>query len=313
MLWIVLLAMTLAVVAALVLPLMRKQGVSPARVNYDVVVYRDQLAEIERDVERGVITQDQAEAARAEVLRRMLAAEDAELATKAPSGGFGPKLRLAAVALIALLIPAGAAAMYFNLGSPNLPGQPFAHRTDQPKAVKVSSQTLRMEAALNAKPSIAGYQALVHMYEADNDYKDAARVARRVIDLGANDAASWSEYGETVVVAADGQVVPEAMQAFLKAMTIEPRSERSRFYIGLAEAQIGNLKQAVAIWRDLERDSDAQAPWMHMLKEHIAAYSKEGGFDPATVTPQAPDAKAMSARMAAMNQAMGQGAADAGQ
>lgn len=314
MIWVVFVVMILAVVAALILPLMRKQAAPSARVDYDVVVYRNQLGEIDRDVDRGVITPDQAEAARAEVHRRMLAAEDAELEAKNhPSAGFGQRLRIAVIAAIAIAIPAGAAAMYLKIGSPNLPGQPFAHRTDQAPVAKVSPETLRMEAALRTSPSVAGYQQLVRMYEADKDYKDAARAARRVLDLGADDAASWSEYGETVVMANDGSVVPEAMQAFLKAMSIEPKSERSRFYIGLAEAQIGNLRQAVAIWRDLERESDASAPWMPMVKEHIAVYSKQGGFDPSTVQPQGPDVKAMAAGIAAMSQAMGgANAADAG-
>ena len=87
-----------------------------------------------------------------------------------------------------------------------------------------------------------------------------------------------------------GAVVPEALLAFTNSLGKDPHGERSRFYIGLAEAQIGNLKQAVAIWRDLEKSSDPDAPWLPMLREHIAAFAKQGGFDPASVPPSPPSA-----------------------
>ena len=98
--------------------------------------------------------------------------------------------------------------------------------------------------------------------------------------------------------------MPEAMMAFTNSLSIDSHSERSRFYIGLAESQIGNLKQAVAIWRDLEKDSAPSAPWLPMLREHIAAFSKEGGFDPASVPPSPPSAGTMNAAITAMTKAL---------
>ena len=75
--WIVAAAMTAAVTALVLTPLLRsRQAVGPgaeSRASYDMEVYRDQLAELERDVARGVIDDRQAQAARAEIGRRMLA------------------------------------------------------------------------------------------------------------------------------------------------------------------------------------------------------------------------------------------------
>ena len=61
-------------------------------------------------------------------------------------------------------------------------------------------------------------------------------------------------------MASDGQVIPPALAAFTNAISLDPSDARARYYIGSAEAQIGNLRQAVAIWRDLEADGDACAP-----------------------------------------------------
>ena len=83
-------------------------------------------------------------------------------------------------------------------------------------------------------------------------------------------------------------VVPEAHAAFTKALKFDKRDARARFYLGLAETQINESRRAVAIWRDLEKDSPPDAPWLSMVKEHIATFAKEGGFDPTTVPPEPP-------------------------
>ena len=103
MLWLIFALLTLAVLAILLYPFLSgATSEAPPRVDYDIVVYRNQLAEIDQEIERGLLTEEQAEAARAEVYRRMLAAEDAEL--KMPFRllhGDNRFARIAAVAVIA--------------------------------------------------------------------------------------------------------------------------------------------------------------------------------------------------------------------
>ena len=142
------------------------------------------------------------------------------------------------------------------------------------------------------------------MYFNARNYAQAAVADRRAIELGDSDAVTWSELGEAIVMTSDGEVVPEAMEAFTNSLAINPQGERSRFYIGLAEAQIGNLKQAVAIWRDLEKTSPPDAPWLGMLRDHIDAFAKQGGFDPASVPPSPPSASALQAANNAMTKAL---------
>ncbi|HYD66387.1 c-type cytochrome biogenesis protein CcmI, partial [Azospirillum sp.] len=80
--WILAAALTAAVLLIIVLPLLKApkaEAAGPSRDSYDLEVYRDQLGELERDRARGVITDAQMGAARAEIARRMLAlAEDAK-------------------------------------------------------------------------------------------------------------------------------------------------------------------------------------------------------------------------------------------
>src|SRR3954469_7975323 len=138
MLWFVMALMTAAAIFAVLWPLARR---TPLRSGSDIAVYRDQLDEIERDRAAALIGEREAEAARIEVSRRLLAAAD--VAEPAAVGGFPWRRRGAPVAgspwrrrgasLVALiLLPLGALGLYLTLGSPQLSGQPPTAKRDLP-------------------------------------------------------------------------------------------------------------------------------------------------------------------------------------
>src|SRR5258708_24140643 len=81
-LWFVFALMTALAVFAVLWPLGRGQRLQ--REGNETTVYKDQLAEIERDVSAGLIGRAEAEAARVEISRRLLAAADAERAQPSP-------------------------------------------------------------------------------------------------------------------------------------------------------------------------------------------------------------------------------------
>ena len=126
-LWLVFALMTAAAIFAVLWPLGRGTR-SEARGGSDLAVYRDQLEEIGRDRAAGLIGETEAEAARVEVSRRLIAAADSQ-APNATVSVYGGTFRRRAAALAVLIaLPALAAALYLKLGSPQLPGQPIASR-----------------------------------------------------------------------------------------------------------------------------------------------------------------------------------------
>ena len=305
MLWLIFMLLILASLAVLMAPfVMGAVREAPPRVDYDIVVYRNQLAEIDQEIERGLLTPEEAEAARAEVHRRMLAAEDAELDRPAAAPADGKRWRLAAVIAVAVIVPVGATAVYAALGSPGLPGKPYAWRlTHDPEFVTASTAD-KLAQLLQSSPTAAGYRRLAQMYFESRNYDQAADADRKAVELGSSDSGTWSELGESVVMANNGAVIPEALLAFTNALASDPGNARSRFYIGLAESQIGNLKKAVGIWRDLVDHGDPNASWQPLVRQHIEAVAKQGGFDAASVPSSPPDAKAMNVALTAMTNAM---------
>lgn len=309
MLWLIFAGLSVAALAIMLSPLLRAARDSlPARADYDMTIYRHQLAEIAQDVERGLLPPDQAEAARAEIHRRMLAAEDAELAA---ASGDGPKdtrkTHLIAAVAIMLTLSLGSALLYAKLGSPDLAGA--AHRGTGPDAA-AAADAAKLASEVERSPSVTGYKQLGDKYFSARQYELSAGAYERAVNLGANDATTWSDYGEAIVMASDGAVVLPALRAFTRSLDVDPHDPRSRFYVGLAEGQIGDFRKAIAIWRDLEKDAQPDSPWLGMLREHVTAFAQQGGFDPATIAPQPPAIDSLNASLAAMSQAQGAPSAD---
>src|SRR5262245_40161235 len=126
MLWFVLAAVTVGVLAALVAPLFRQHRPSPSRARGELAIYRDQLAELQRDVEAGRVSGSEAKLAETEIKRKILAGADAidpsEAAAAVPARGWAVSV---ALGLIATVIPIGGLAVYLLVGSPGVPGFPF--------------------------------------------------------------------------------------------------------------------------------------------------------------------------------------------
>ena len=117
--------LTAIAVAAILWPLFRRQPTTP-RSSFEIGVYRDQLAEVERDRARGLIGADEAKAARLEIERRILRTAPIGPAAPERTGESGRLLVLGA----ALLVPVLALGLYAALGTPGLPDEPIAARNE---------------------------------------------------------------------------------------------------------------------------------------------------------------------------------------
>ena len=89
--WIIATILVILILGFLLWPILNfKRNNSAPREAYDINVYKDQLIEIDTDLERGLLSLDQGEAARTEIKRRMLAAVDSSedgAGAVLPSGG----------------------------------------------------------------------------------------------------------------------------------------------------------------------------------------------------------------------------------
>lgn len=286
MIWIVFLALILAVLALLVVPLLQAGRATADRADYDLTVYRDQLKEVDADLERGLLNAAQAEAARTEIKRRMLAAADK------PEGPVSVGRATKAFAIVVMVaVPAGALSLYGLLGHPNLPDMPFAARPDKDDAQKMADIGAMVDGLaerLKQQPGdVEGWTMLARSARMLERFDLAAEAYGRLIALGKRDVDTFSGRGESLLFANEG-FTPEAIAAFQDALRVEPTDVRSRFYLGMGQAELGDARAAIAIWRDLEQSAPADAEWLPGVRARMAEVAKQAGIDPATVAPKAP-------------------------
>ena len=249
--------LTTATVAALLWPLLRMRLPARDRLSGELAIYRDQLAELERERDAGRLKPAEAAAARTEIERRMLAAGDAAAATV--------KTRTATDAVqkwlppaLSLFVPLLALGLYLQTGRPGLPAAPFADRGTE-------------HAPAPQQLDVAGL----------------LKEARARLAQDPNDADALAALAEGLTLEAGGTVTPPALDALRRALQARPDDARILYYLGLHEAQSGDSKAAIARWRDLEAKSPPDAPWLGLLRAEIARVARAAGIElPQTQTPQ---------------------------
>ncbi len=260
--WPMMALMTGAAILAVLWPLGRKRASVSAR-EADLAVYRDQLAEIERDRARGVLPENEAEAARIEVSRRLLAAGARDADAVAP--GAQRRRRAAAIAALAG-VPLIAFTLYGLGGSPGMPDAPLQTRlTAPPEKQDIALLVHRIEQHLAANPNDAkGWELLAPIYLRMGRAQDAVTARSNVLRLLGPSAAREADLGEALAAADGGNVGKEARAAFERAIELEPENAKARFFLALAAEQSGRHAEALAAWRKLAADTaddPAAAPW----------------------------------------------------
>ena len=289
--WTIAALMVAGAAAALALPLLRKKvdGTDPAE--YDMEVFRDQLAELEREHGRGVITDDEMEAARTEIARRMLAADARRQkpAVREAAGGM-TGVRILAGAL-AVTLSAGAVLLYLQIGAPGTPDMPLAQRTGLPVPGEDDERNIKMIAELSraakANPGDAdAWLRLASAYNSIEMFDDAVAAYRKAIGLGPVAAGINGDFAETLVMAAQGTVTPEARAIFEAELASGAGDPRPQFYLALGDYQAGKPREALDRWAALIASTSADAPWLGIVRENLAKAAEDLGLDVAEVMPE---------------------------
>jgi cytochrome c-type biogenesis protein CcmH len=292
--WTLFALMTAAAVMAVLLPLGRARASAGGT---DLAVYRDQLAEIDRDRDAGIIGGPEAEAARIEVSRRLIAAAERDGAAGA-EGAAGRRRAVAVAAIVA--VPLMAILAYGLRGQPGYPGQPLAERRQQaPAQSDIAVLIGRIEAHLAANPEDGrGWEVVAPVYLRLGRIPEAVRARANALRLLGATADREADLAEAQIAAAGGVVTAEAKTSLERAAVLGPDHPKAGYLLGLAAEQDGKPADARAIWSRLIAAAPADAPWLGLLRSEVA---RLGGADNAQ--PTAADIRGMvdglAARLAA--------------
>jgi len=244
--------LTTATVGVLLIPLLRRKVPHTTRLDNDLAIYRDQLGELEREQAAGALPEAEARAARTEIERRILVAAEQDAKEAAPKDT--ATLQRFLPPALCLVVPLLALGLYLKMGHPGLPAAPFV-ASARPPASATQDDTPALIAA-------AKKQAAEHP----------------------DDPEALSALGEALTMEADGVVTQPAVEAFTKALKLQPGDARAAFYLGLHEQQAGDSASALKRWAALEAQSPPDAPWLPTLRAEI----RKAGGTPGTTASAMP-------------------------
>lgn len=283
LIWTIFTVMTGGAVLALLWPLGRRGGESFIDVADAASLYRAQIAEIERDVRRGLLGDGEAQAARNEAARRLL--KQGNVSAIQPDGETEHSLRRrrAASAIILSCVPLLALLLYGAHGSPAAPDLPLAARIQETPADQDFALAMaRIEKHLAANPTDGkGWSVLAPVYLRQGRSHDAARAFAAAIRSGVTGAEMHAGLGESQTLSAGGVVTVEARESFAKAVEVDPANVRSRFFLAIAREQDGDAAGAAEGLRALLKEAPAGASWREMVRQRLER------LDPQAATRQA--------------------------
>ena len=270
-LWLILSLMTAAAIFAVIWPLVQSGKV--LRSGSDVVVYRDQLDEVERDLAAGSIGKTEAEAARVEISRRLLAAADVAKAGPAHLPAATAWYRRTGIIVAVLLLTIGAGSLYLRIGSPGLASEALvAQRDGQPnRQAGLENLVAKVEEHLKNNPRDGrGWEVLAPVYMQLGRYADAVDAWRSALKFLGESADRQANLGEALMAQANGVITADAQAAFTRAVALDGTTVSARYYLGVAAEQDGKREDAAKIWRDLIADAPAGARWVSDVRTALA-------------------------------------------
>ncbi|WP_294608010.1 c-type cytochrome biogenesis protein CcmI [uncultured Roseovarius sp.] len=304
--WIIVAALAIAIGAVLALTLLRGRVGDAPPAAYDLQVYRDQLKEVDRDLARGVIGEDEAQRLRAEVSRRVLAA-DAQLRLGGEDGGQPRAAGWLAAGLIVAVIAGGGILIYGQVGAPGYRDLPIAKRiaaSDEARAARLSQDEAearfgpqgqsvpegtsqdylalieQLRKTVKERPEDQqGLQFLVRSEAALGNMSAARRAQQQLIALkgDATTAADQAMLADLMINASAGYVSAEAETALREALRLDPREPSARFYLGLYLIQVDRPDGAFRTWQALLEESTADAPWVAPIRAQIEDLAARAG------------------------------------
>jgi cytochrome c-type biogenesis protein CcmH len=289
LLWIAMALMTGAAVMAVLWPLSRRLSGAETESRGDVEFYRDQLAEIDREIDRGLISEEQAKAAKAEAGRRLLRAHADGGPAVSSTGEPALRRRRCAAAFSLSIVPLIGLAVYGVLGSPQATTRATAQVAQADVIRDLQGAVARIESHLASNPNDGrGWDVIAPVYLSAGRYDDAAKAYASARRLQGDSVDRLTGEGEALVAAAGGVVSADAAAIFARALALDGSSAKARFYGALAAEQDGDAARARQEYGRMIAEAPLEAPWVQVVRARLAKLDgtgEPGAIGSAAATP----------------------------
>jgi len=297
--WVAAVSLTLVVVVALAVPLAGRARAEPQREHdrSNVALYQDQLRELERDRDLGLLTPEGFDEARNELGRRLLA----DVTDASPDASGSPLVRRGAWRYVALAcVPVSAVLAYLAIGTPQAlepgmvqraaPGEP----ADQER--NLERLTERLAARLEANPQDAeAWVLLARSYQMLGRAEASAKAFSRAIELVPNSAQLLADYADTLVASAGGTWTDDAKKAVAQALKLDGAHPKALWLAGTEAYARKDYKVTLGYWEKLLPMAEAGSEVARMIENNIAEVRGLLGMPPLAAQTPAPKPSAAPA------------------
>ncbi len=295
MIWMVVSVLLVITAGWITWPFLRAKVTANGDGDAIISIYADQLDEVVLDQKRGLISSSEANAACAEIERRRAKA------IGKMAGGFRISHRapVAAVASAMVLVTL-AIGGYIGIGSPAKPDMPLAQRKQEMLVARAAAgdTTSRIELLIERTrvdpEDFESWWVLARSHAAVGDHVRSAAAYRQALDLAPDNPGVQSAYAEAVTLA-NGNKVPKTAEIIFAQLARIHADPRALYYLALARAQRQDFEGALLDWAELAKNSNADAPWMALVRRDIANMARFLNRD---ITAYLPDATAAEIALA---------------
>jgi len=246
-------ALLLAVVLAFLLPPLwlglRRQAAADRKAA-NLAIFRDQLAELEREKAEGTLAEADFEQARGELQKRLL--EEVDRGEEALQPASHAPTRKTAIVL-AIALPLLALSGYTLLGNPR--GLDPAQTMAQPKMTpeQINAMVEKLAQKVEANPDdLQGWLMLARSYKVLGRYDEAVKAYARAEKAVLQDPDLLANYAETLAMASGNQGLQgKPSDLVSKALKLDPQHGHSLFLAGAAAMERGDRQAAIRYWETL--------------------------------------------------------------
>lgn len=135
-------------------------------------------------------------------------------------------------------------------------------------------------------PAARDWRTVGWAYAQSGNAGEAAAAYRKAAAMEPGNAENWSSLGEALQVSS-ATLVPEAAEAFRKAIEIDPRDPRARYFLAVQKDLAGDHGAAVDDWLAFLKDTPPGAPWEADLRRTIEQSASKNRIDIAGRMPPA--------------------------
>jgi len=263
--WITAAGLTALAILFIVLPLLRYKPVEEVSTDeLNIEVIKQQLKELDADMEAGELEEELYEASRHDLEKALLA----DL-----SGGDDkssePKAGRWAIIGVPIIVVAIAFATYFQLGSPEIitqantptpsqqsaphggagqPGQPSPEQAAASMEELVAGLAQRME---NDPENVEGWKMLGRSYVSLGRFQEAVQAYERGMKLAQDDVDLLMGYATTLAMSRDNQFQGRPAEIINRAYQLQPQNPNVLWLKGNIHYQAGEFQQAVVLWQQV--------------------------------------------------------------